>query len=212
MLCGCKAKVEFPDLPPLETSTPIPSDSPTPTFEPLQLPISCEYNEYSYSLDNVEYYTDKDGKSYELFVVITLNVENIPDNEFDWFVEDTLKAKDGSEPLSYVKLSNTDNEIKSDSLVRIGSTHFTDTKQVRLVYITSAFDSYRYPFDICTVKINYGSKQKDKSIKNLSCTARITKDDIKQLTDAEENLKDSILKFKQNYYKETKEFVQSYSE
>lgn len=173
------------------------------------VPCYCQYNDHLFSLQEIGYCTDKIGKSYELFVVLVLDISDIPDEELTWFIEDTYDCLGTG-----VYLTNDDNDYDFASLLPLGKLHYSGSKHLCYLYMTSLREESRYPFDNCKVAIFIKAKQKDKyeyksptdgtvsklhKTNEISFSDNITKEDMIPLDDADKSLRDYIVKRVNSY-------------
>ena len=220
MLCGCNR--DIPDnlksagdapITPTHKPTEIPPIVTTDTgtrYTIKELPFECPYNDTSFTLKEVQYYTEKPSKNYALYVVLVFDVKDVSEDDMDWFADDLSYPSDSTDRLmmglkesdiTSVWLTNEDNEIKSDRMTGLGKLYYTDTKEYYCIYMADAWDEYRYPFDNCHLDITVSTKQKEKyelngrkynKINNVFYKIDITKDDIKPFDDAKKSLKEFI--------------------
>lgn len=123
-----------------------------------KLPYYCPYNDKEFSLKRTEYYTDKIGKSYVLFAIMVLDIRKIPDDELDWFVEDTHH-----DIFTYMSITNEDNDLDSEKMTPIGIFHYTDAKELLYIYMTPLTKKEnRYQFDNCDFSMAVSAEQKEK--------------------------------------------------
>lgn len=173
------------------------------------VPCYCQYNDHLFSLQEIGYCTDKIGKSYELFVVLVLDISDIPDEELTWFIEDTYDCLGTG-----VYLTNDDNDYDFASLLPLGKLHYSGSKHLCYLYMTSLREESRYPFDNCKVAVFIKAKQKDKyeyksptdgtvsklhKTNEISFSDNITKEDMIPLDDADKSLRDYIVKRVNSY-------------
>ena len=64
--------------------------------------------------------------------------------------------------LTSVYLTNDENDIEFENLNPIGSLHYSDTKELYYVYMTSVFKENRYKFDECEIAVVLNAMQKEK--------------------------------------------------
>lgn len=178
------------------------------------LPFECPYNDHVFSLDDVLYYSNVIDKNQILYVVLVLNITDIPDDEIDWFIEDTH-----DKVLTSVYLTNDENDIEFDSLSPIGTFYYTDTKKLCYVYMTSVFKENRYKFDECEIAAVLNVKQKEKYESNgkkyhksnqIHYYTDITIRDIYSLDWAESNLRHFISKQTNSYLDSVSKNIRDY--
>ena len=210
LVCGC-SKSE--NNAPASTSTPTPTQQPVSTEYSVSpsdksetkhivktLPFECPYNDTSFDLKEIGYYSFKDGKSQELAVVLTFDIKKLSDDDLEWLLDDIE---------SNIYLTNEKNGIDKRKMSRIGNLRYTDSKELLIIYVPNLWDgSNRFAFEDCHLDINMEIKQLETFVKNgekvnrieyVDYSTNITKDDITPLSEASGNLEDFVFKKLKEY-------------
>jgi len=123
------------------------------TIRISELPGSLKYNDTSVSLESVRIFQSKYDYEYTLYVVTTVDVSNLSDDELHWFRESDFD--------SAVYLTNDKNKYDFDSMNLLGSLLLTDEKQIYFVYTTSFISENRYSFDSVELSVSLNTKQEE---------------------------------------------------
>lgn len=118
-----------------------------------ELPISVPYNDKSITLTDVSFYQNCTDYSYNLFVVITMDVSELDDNEIHWLRESDIKVN------SYITCDA--NGYDFDSASQLGSILWTDTKNLVFVKTSSFSKENRYGFESSEISTNIAVTQED---------------------------------------------------
>jgi len=117
------------------------------------LPISVPYNEKSVTLTDVSCYQNNTDYSYNLFIVITLDVSNLDDSELHWLRESDMDV------TSYITCEANDYDFDSASL--LGNILWTDRKELVFVNTSSFFKENRHGFEGSELSTSISVSQED---------------------------------------------------
>lgn len=118
-----------------------------------ELPISVPYNDKSITLTDVSCYQNCADYSYNLFIVITLDVSALDDSELHWLRESDMDVD------SYITCEANDYDFDSSS--SLGSILWTDTKELVFVKTSSFFKENRHGFEGSELSICVSVSQED---------------------------------------------------
>lgn len=151
------------------------------------LPRSIPYNGNEISLMDVSFYENCPNFSHSLYIVITIDVSTLSEEEIHWLRKSDLSVN------AYI--TNEANNYDFSSAVSLGNVFFTDTKQLIFVKTSSFSKENRHSFkssDISTViavtqEETYEYKNSKGEISNLNKTETIhyTTTTGSQIPDAE---------------------------
>lgn len=117
------------------------------------IPYASKYNNTSVSLTEFGAYQNISNYSYNLFILITLDVSNLSDEELHWLRESDLEVN------SYI--TSEDNGYDFDSMPELGNLLLTDSKELVFVFTTSFFKENRYDFSESKVCVAVSAKQEE---------------------------------------------------
>lgn len=118
-----------------------------------KLPYSIEYNAKTIPFVSISAYQEKAQHSYTLFVIVTLDVSALSDDEVYWLRKDDLDVS--------LYATQENNGFDFDSLSKLGLIWWTDIKQIDIVFTSPFTDEYRYPFNDIEVFSSVSLKQEE---------------------------------------------------
>lgn len=124
------------------------------TLFPDSLPADLDYNGKTITVTSVSAYQNRSSSSYSynLYVVLALDVSALEDDEIHWLRESDLDIS--------VYLTCENNEYDFDKMSLLGSLLLPDEKEILFVATSSFSEENRYPFSgaelhvVPTVEIN----------------------------------------------------------
>ena len=105
-----------------------------------KIPYSVPYNAKDITIASVEFYENQtaESPSYNLFAVITLDLNDLTEDEGYWLATEDLDVD--------VYLTSQKNNVDFDSMHSVGQIRWTDTNEMQIVKISSPTGNYRYSF------------------------------------------------------------------
>lgn len=118
-----------------------------------ELPSGVPYNGKEFQLSSVSFYQNISDFSYNLFIVICLDVSSLSESEVHWLRESDLSVD------AYI--TNEGNEYDFSSASNLGSILFTDTNELIFVKTSSFAKENRYSFEGSEVTVSISVKQEE---------------------------------------------------
>lgn len=119
-----------------------------------ELPYDVPYNSKQFTLSSVECYENRTSDySYNLFVVVTLDVGALADDESHWLYTEDLDVD--------IYVTSEKNEIDFDPLSSLGQIRWTDNKTIQIVKMSSVFHKYRYSFSESKISVVVKASQEE---------------------------------------------------
>lgn len=119
-----------------------------------EIPYEVPYNSKHFTLSSIDCYENRTSDySYNLFVVVTLDIGELSDDEGHWLTNEDLNVN--------VYVTSEKNELNFDSLSSLGKIRWTDKKTIQIVKMSSTFHSNRYSFADSEIVVSVGATQEE---------------------------------------------------
>lgn len=102
------------------------------------IPYELKYNDSNISLVDVSLYENRTNFSYNLFLVCTIDVSNLDEEQVHWLKESDLNVR--------AFITNESNDYDFYSARYLGSLHYTDTNKIMYVFTSSFSEENRVSF------------------------------------------------------------------
>lgn len=139
-----------------------------------EIPYSVPYNEKKVTLESVRFFENCPRYSYNLFVVITLDVSDLSEAEIHWLRESDLSVS------TYI--TNEENGYDFSRASILGNLLLTDTNKLIFVQTSSFFNENRHSFQNSDISVSvtvtqeetYQYKNSKGEVSNQNRTEEIT--------------------------------------
>lgn len=119
------------------------------------LPYDVKYNDSSLSFLDVEFYENKVNHSHHLFILATLDVSNLDEDQLHWLRESDLEV------YGYITSESNDYNFKRTSY--LGSLLYTDTKELVFVLTSNFLEENRNSFAGSNISLIIDVTQEEKT-------------------------------------------------
>lgn len=123
------------------------------TTFPDNLPADIQYNDSFVTVEKITFYQNSPKYSYNLFMVVTLNVSELDDSQIHWLRESDLDV------IAY--LTNEKNDYDFDRMSPLGSLLVEDQHKIHFVFTSSFLKENRYTFAGSEITLAIDLKQEE---------------------------------------------------